>query len=371
MEKSLTSFDQPRGDILAASEPSFNPIMLILAREAEGLTQSALAKVAGMPQGTLSRIENGLLQPLPAMVSVLASSLRVPDSLFYVPGRDYPLPLTFYRKRSRLGSRELRRVRARVNLARFRLETLLRGEEFDAPRLLQVDPRARGGRVEQVAIELRVHWGLGDGPVGNLTELLERFGVLIVPCDFGTEQIDALSIYEPNSGLPPMIFLKPTMSGDRMRLTLAHELAHIILHHHLGMPDDSADVEDEAWRFAAELLMPAKVIRGQLMTPNMARLAQLKVVWKVSMQALLKRAHTLGTISAREERFLWIQLGRAGKATEPVTVPVEQATRLSGIVRRFVGEYGYSVKQMSAILHQTPEQFRSQFLMQPTHLQLS
>jgi len=39
----------------------FNSEMLILAREARGLSQEELAEQMGVKQGTLSKIENGLL----------------------------------------------------------------------------------------------------------------------------------------------------------------------------------------------------------------------------------------------------------------------------------------------------------------------
>lgn len=371
MEKHLTADSAASGAALTAPALTFNPIMLTLAREAESLSQSQLAKLAGVNQGSLSRFENGLHQPTDLVAQALATHARVPVSLFYVGGQDRPLPLTFYRKKSRLGVKELRAIQARINLTRLRMEILLRKEEFEAPRLLLVDARERRGNVEQIATELRLHWGLPDGPIDNLTAALERFGVLVVSCDFGTAQIDGLSIFEPNSGFPPMIFVRPTLAGDRLRFTIAHELAHIVLHHHLAIPDENADVEVQANRFAAELLMPGKILRGQLMNLNMARLAQLKLVWKVAMAALLVRAHNLGTISALHEKHLWMQLGKAGRTIEPVHIPPEQPARVGEMVRRFVQNYGYSVREMSALVHQQPEQFRSQFMMQTTHLQLS
>jgi Zn-dependent peptidase ImmA (M78 family) len=48
--------------------------------------------------------------------------------------------------------------------------------------------------------------------------------------------------------------------GDRERLTLAHEVGHVVMHH---LPTEE-DPEDEANLFAATFLMPADDIHGDL-----------------------------------------------------------------------------------------------------------
>jgi|tagenome__1003787_1003787.scaffolds.fasta_scaffold19772649_1 Zn-dependent peptidase ImmA (M78 family) len=68
--------------------------------------------------------------------------------------------------------------------------------------------------------------------------------------------------------------------SNRLRLTLAHEIAHIIMHN-----GPSLEMEDEANGFAAEFLMPRREIKGSLFGLNMAKLAELKRHWCVSMAA--------------------------------------------------------------------------------------
>ena len=55
-------------------------------------------------------------------------------------------------------------------------------------------------------------------------------------------------------------------------------------------------MEDEADEFASEFLMPAADIASSLSRMDLRRAAQLKPYWKVSMGALIKRAHSLGKI---------------------------------------------------------------------------
>ncbi|MCH8052542.1 MAG: ImmA/IrrE family metallo-endopeptidase [Planctomycetes bacterium] len=41
-----------------------------------------------------------------------------------------------------------------------------------------------------------------------------------------------------------MIFINPNLPADRWRLTLAYELGHIVLHHHLNIPPDEQHSPD-------------------------------------------------------------------------------------------------------------------------------
>jgi Zn-dependent peptidase ImmA (M78 family) len=84
----------------------------------------------------------------------------------------------------------------------------------------------------------------------------------------------------------------------RQRFDVAHELGHLVMH---GDADPGGrTVENQAHRFASELLMPAAEIRDLLpsaMGGNAWRtFAKLKEQWGVSMQALLFRARQLGQL---------------------------------------------------------------------------
>jgi Zn-dependent peptidase ImmA (M78 family) len=204
-----------------------------------------------------------------------------------------------------------------------------------------------------------------------LTELVEKAGVLVVPFDFGSPLVDGLAIYEPNDTLPPMVFLDPKLSGDRWRWTLAHELGHVVLHHHLPIPPDEKDMEKEAHRFASELLLPHRDVWAHLGHLTMARLAQLKRVWRVSMRSLVIRATELKRITERQAKYLWMQISRQGGTSEPVEVEREDPRRLRDLVSKHLDDLGYSYRELSNLLHQHLDEFRSDFAVQATHLRLA
>lgn len=349
-------------DTMAVVVETINPEMVLLARESRGYSQTAFAEAIGISQGALSKIESGGLTPSRDVLARMADKLRYPPALFAVPMRPYPLPLPFYRKKARLGANEVKRIRAAVNLARLRLEVLLRAEEPRVPRLVLGDVPGRKDTPEQIAALLRVHWRLARGPIPNLVEVIERAGVLVVPVDFGTRLIDGLSMWEPSDALPPVIFVHSQIPGDRFRWTLAHELGHIVLHHHLQSVT-TEDVEAEADAFAAEFLMPEQDVRGHLTSITIQRLAQLKVHWRVSMRALLMRAKQLRKLPEAASRRLWMQLSSYGGTSEPVEIERENPTAVRTLVERHLTELGYSQKQLSAALYQSLEEFRAEYLL--------
>jgi Zn-dependent peptidase ImmA (M78 family) len=113
-----------------------------------------------------------------------------------------------------------------------------------------------GGGPREIARKIRTAWMIPPGPVLNLTELVERAGILVIWCDFDAP-VDGVTMNVP--GLPPCILLNKTSPADRMRASLAHELGHVIIH---KIPTDT--MEDEAYTFGAESLAPEKELRRDL-----------------------------------------------------------------------------------------------------------
>ena len=337
-----------------------NPHLIVLARESRSYSQTQLAEVLGARQGTLSKVEGGLMAASDELVDRLASALNYPRSFFYEDCRPRNLPLTFYRKRARVSATTLRAVRATMNLRCREVAKMLRSADLPPLRVPMIDAAEVHGNVERIAHEVRTRWHVPPGPVGNVTGTLEDAGVIIIPCDFGTSQIDAVSVHDIHDDeLPPVILANPSVPGDRWRWTLAHELAHIVLHHHLLTIPPDVDIERQANRFAAEFLMPASDIRGHLFKPTLEKLASLKPYWKVSMGALLERAASLGKLTERQHRHLWMLMGRYGYRTaEPVHVPLEKPSLVDELVDFHLSRLNYSEREMTDLLRLSTSEFR-------------
>ncbi|CAN5283037.1 XRE family transcriptional regulator [soil metagenome] len=329
-----------------------NPTMVMLAREAKGLSQADLANALGVNQGTVSRFESGDIPVPPETVAVLADVLEQSESLFYEKLEFQELPLVFYRRRVKVRSATLKAIRARMNFVRMRVRRLLKSADVPELRIFRADATRGPGTPVAAARQLRVHWNLPPGPVRNVTRAMEDAGILVLPFDFDGDEVSALSVYNPRDELPPIVLYNPSQSGDRLRLTLAHELGHIVLHHHLAIAEDDADTEGEAWTFAREFLVPAGEIRGHLGNLNLKKLAALKAHWRVSMQMLIMHATALGRISERQQRTLFTEMNKHGyRKVEPISVPLEKPTLFSELIDYHSKELQVSEQQLSTVLH--------------------
>jgi Zn-dependent peptidase ImmA (M78 family) len=268
----------------------------------------------------------------------------------------------FHRKRQAMSARLLNKIHAEINVRRMNLARLLRSYELTSDNIPQLDPDEFDGSPAEIARAVRASWQIPRGPVPDLTVAIEDAGGIVIPCDFETPLVDAISRWVP--GLPPLFFINRDMPGDRQRLSLGHELGHMVMHR-----TPKPEMEAEAYEFAAELLMPESDIRPSLDDLSLERLAALKPFWKVSMAALLRRATTLGKVTERKARTLWMQLGKAGlRQREPaeIDVPQEQATLLREIVALHRAEFGYTTEQLGQLVALNEDELRRVFGIEQT-----
>lgn len=335
-----------------------NHEMVVLAREYRNLTQEELARLVKVSQGSISKIEGNIASDTSDdLVKRIASVLNFPVEFFHQPGErlGFGSSSFYYRKRAVMTAADRKRISGVVNLLRILVKKLLNSVELEPSRKL---PFFRlddfGDSPEHIARALRSAWSLPEGPIKNVTALVESAGVVVVPCDFGTTAMDATSLRLAD--MPPLIFISKSIPGDRWRFTLAHELGHLVMH---DLPRET--MEEEADQFAAEFLMPENEMKAQFSRYARIRiqdLANLKPYWKVSMAALLVRAGTTGNLTTAQSKGLWMQMSKAGyRMKEPQPLPVEKAENFEGLFQYYLKELGYSVDEIARLILMYPEEF--------------
>lgn len=340
-----------------------NAEMVRLAREAREMTQKELADAAGVQQGTISKVENGLIELDDQRLEAIAQALRFPIDLFRVATQPEEAVLAlFNRKLATTPASKRRAAQARVNLTRFQLSRLLQGVDVEHSYTFPTfDLDELDGDIEYAAQLVRRAWRLPMGPVKNLTARIEAAGGIVAELDFGTLKIDAAAQWP--AGDRPYFFVRPGLTPDRYRFNLAHEVGHMVLH---DVPNPT--LEDEAHTFAGALLVPADEFRPQIPPKlSLAALVELKQYWGVSMAMLVMRAAQIGAITDRQKRSYFQMANSRGLRTrEPGHVAAENPTIVEGVIAAHLVEMGYTPGELSRVVMLCEDEFRARFLRDAT-----
>lgn len=333
-----------------------NGEMLALARESRGRTQTETAKALGIVQGTLSKMETGLLPLTDEVVASASTFLGYPPSFFQQSGPRIGASVAeiFHRKRADAPQRVLNRLYAEIDIRIRNVAQLLRAADIP----LHLEPMSLEDyeTPQRVAQLVRSMWNLPKGPIRDVVVMLEDAGIVVMPMDMGTPKIDAMARWVP--GLPPVIFVNPATPTDRLRFSLCHELGHVLMH---GLPDP--EMERQADAFAAELLCPEREIRADLLNLTIDRLPDLKRYWRVSMAMLIYRARDVKAITESRAKSLWTQLAKLGFAKrEPVELqPGGEKPELLFELIEVHREMKLTREEIAQMLHLTVDEIRAVF----------
>jgi transcriptional regulator with XRE-family HTH domain len=267
------------------------PARLRQARELRGLTQTALARQVHVHPSAIAQLETGRIQPSPPVLDAIGRVTGFPLTFFTRPsGPPLPPGSLRFRARAAMTARQRRQAWWYAQTLYELMASLAAQTEYPGPRL----PRLDGDPVAAAALTRQALGLAPDRPVGPLLRTLRRFSV-------------------------------------------AHELGHLVLHQ---VPEGAPHaLERQADAFAEAFLLPEAAMRAELAPPiTLTTLADLKARWGVSLQALIRRALTLETISPSQYRSLSAQLGARGWRTqEPITVPVERPRALRQLAELLYG----------------------------------
>jgi Zn-dependent peptidase ImmA (M78 family)/transcriptional regulator with XRE-family HTH domain len=343
----------------------FNHHMLVLARDSRGVTQAGLADMIGMGQGTLSKYETGVLIAPDEFADDAGRALGYPASFFFQSGQPYGFPPFHYRRRKKLSAKALGKIVAEMNIRRMHIRKLMVSFPLQTNRFIpEIDVDEYQGRsrtavtTDDLARSLRESWMLPTGPIDNVVDVIEENGGIVVPCDFGTDLLDAMS--QRVDGMPVLFFINMNAPADRVRHTLCHELAHMTLHTAAFKGDE--EMEREADEFAGAFLLPSDEVRNQLRRFDLPHLANMKAYWKVSMASIAVRAHRLKLITDYQSKMFWIEMGRTGyRRREPNEPPKETPKTLRQMVEFHRKSLDYSDTDLADMLCLTLSEFQKMY----------
>ena len=287
----------------------------------------------------LSKYENNKSTPKPAFLVLLAHLLGVKSSYFWEQ-TTVNIDWIAFRKHSLLPVKEQDQIKA---IALRHAESFVWLENTLNKTVKPGFPKSQKlsdlKAVEGLADSLRKSWKLDLAPIDNMIQTIEDRGGIVVTHPATAGRFDGLAGWV-NDKLP-IIVSNSSISNDRFRYNLAHELGHLVI-------DMSAkavkEAEQYAHRFAASFLVPAKVAYEELgpqrRSLSIGELRLLKRKYGMSMQAWVRRARDLGIIDENQYKRQCITFNAYGmKKMEPDDQPAhEEPQKLKMMTLRAVAE---------------------------------
>ena len=316
--------------------PGFIPERLTEARAARRIaSKSALARLLSVNASTVARWEDGSSSPDAEALTALSNVLHVRREFFLRPIYD-SVRAMFHRSLASTLVRDIDYQHAQMRwLHEFSaiLQHYVNFPTIDIPDVLDGGSykQLRKEDIERIALDLRRHWKIGEGPCTDVVALMERVGFVTSTIEMGTSKLDGLCSWSASEDRPHVLLATDKMSFPRRQMDAAHEMAHAILHKDVTVAELKQNlkcIETQAFRLASAFLMPSTTYPHEVSRPSLAAFLSLKDRWRVSIKAQIKRLSGLEMISEDHQRELYKLYSAKGWSREepldhawPVTEP--------------------------------------------------
>lgn len=307
----------------------------------------------------LSKYETGKAQPTLRVLNSLAETLKVKTAYFYeIPS--FVVSFHGFRKKSRLRVRDQEKIQNRIKQLledRIKLQRLAKEESainFPVQKYSYRNPQS----VEKASLELREQWNLGLAPISSVVETLEEKRIHVLELDEENDFDGQSATVEDDACIIAVAVVSRRVdSGERQRLTLLHELGHVVLR----QARDAKTNEKNAFRFAASFLVPEQELKelvgNRRRFLDIEELILLKKRFGISIQALLYRMKDLKIISQSVHKEWCILINRRGwKKEEPMKLPCEEPQWLRRTVFRGLAEGWLTRSDAEQMLGETVKQ---------------
>lgn len=221
----------------------------------------------------------------------------------------------------------------------------------------EVLPKAPGthtivlsGDDEQDAFSVRKHLGLAlEGPIVDLIGTLENKGILVLESDINNQKFSGMNGLVNDR---PYIVFNPTMTCERNRSTIAHELAHLMFNWPEEM--ESSEIEKRATAISGAFLFPKNDAVRELGLSRRAVSADMQLTateYGISMLMLAKRAEICGIITSTAAKKFFMAASSAGwRSKEPSRIDTEKPQLFEQLVYRAINEGDISRQRGAELL---------------------
>lgn len=340
---------------------------LKLARKMAGMSLQDLADALQnkVSKQALSKYEMGSMNPSSDILVAISNALKVkPD--YFLKKNQVELGEILFRKKASLSKKTEEAI---VEKVRDYVERYLEIEN-----LLAVDNKFKNPLkgcklntkkdVEAAANKLREEWDLGTDSIPNIIEMLEFKGIKVLLID-DVDDIDGLAVYT-SKGIPVVVVNTRNKPIERIRFTIIHELAHLLLQ--LEACKSPKEVEEWCHFFSSCFLMPTvmlvKMIGGKKRSYiYINELIAIKEYFGVSIRAIVHRLREIEVITdSYYQRWVIYMSKTFGGKKEPGTYKGEEKSKLfDQLINRALAEEVISLSKAAALWNISINEIRKGF----------
>jgi Zn-dependent peptidase ImmA (M78 family) len=344
-------------------------LRLKLARKMAGMSLQELSDALEhkVSKQALSKYEMGLMSPTSEVLSALSKALKVKPE-YFLKKKSEELGQISFRKKASLSKKDEEAIieKARDYVERhIELEFILAIETKFANPLFDFRINNKAD-VEAAAYKLREIWELGMSPIPNLVEMLEFRGVKVFLVH-DIDDIDGFAVFTSNN-IPLVVVNIKDKSLERIRFTIIHELAHLLLLLNDSIKSDHRAVEILCHCFSSCFLAPSKgiieMIGGKFRTYiTIKELINIKEYYGISIRAIIHRLKDLQIINDNYYQRWVIYLSKTyGHKKEPGSYQGQEKSKyFEQLISRALSEGLITTSKAASLCNVSTNEIRKSF----------
>lgn len=340
-------------------DKNFFGTRLKLARKMAGMSLQDLSdKLENMvAKQSLNKYEQGLMNPTNEVLLAISKVLKVkPD--YFLKKKTLEIKEITFRKKANVSKKVEESIieRSRDYVERFfEIENIF-GIETKFINPLKNNKINDKNDAEKAANKLREVWELGSNPISNIVEMLEIKGVKLLLFN-SVDEFDGLSFLTSNE--TPVVVININLKPiERIRFTIIHELAHLLLVFDDFIKNDLKLIEKLCHYFSSCFLIPSKMLTNMIGGSNRSyikieELIAIKEYYGISIRAIVHRLNELSVVTPSYYQRWMIYMSKTyGQKDEPGNYKGEEKLKVfEQLINRALAEGLISISKAATLLN--------------------
>lgn len=342
---------------------------LKLARKMAGLSLQELADALQnkVTKQALNKYEMGQMNPSSEVLIAISGALKIKPE-YFLKKNPVELGSILFRKKASLSKKNEESVVEKVRdyVERYlEIENIVGIDNIFKNPLKNFEINSKKD-IEVAANKLRKEWELGTDPISNIIEMLELKGIKVLLIN-DVDEIDGLAVFT-STGVPVVVVNVRDKSIERIRFTIIHELAHLLLLFKKTIAENSKEVEVLCHLFSSCFLIPSemlfKLIGNKRTYIQINEIISIKEYFGISLRAIVHRLRELEIITDNYYQRWVIYMSKTyGSKKEPGAYKGEEKSKnFDQLVNRALAEELISLSKAAALWNTSINEVRKGFI---------